>query len=111
MKSQQRAELIWGAIAMATERIEWDWWGTWFFDYLCADDHWDALDLWKEAVLEAHPDLRDRYESGEIDLFWMMDNLYGTLIPIKESLAFEVYCWMGFIPSCIRSLQKLFRSF
>lgn len=52
---------------MKREQIEWDWWGTWLIDYCCAQDAYDAYDIWEKAYLAAHPHLMDARETLTAD--------------------------------------------
>jgi hypothetical protein len=44
------------------EQIEWNWWGVWLVDYCCANDAYEAYDIWEKAYLEANPQLSDARE-------------------------------------------------
>ena len=40
---------------MKRERIEWNWWGTWLIDYCCAQDAYDAYDIWGRCLFGSSP--------------------------------------------------------
>lgn len=70
--------------------IEWNWYGTWVLDYLCTEDPWLAFDFWMKAYLEAHPDLDDAYQHGEINTVDLIEYYPGATDCVRASLLYQL---------------------
>ncbi len=86
------------------QKIEWDWYGTWVWDYLNLDtdslytEAWESFHIWKKAYIQANPDLS---ELGDLDLIG--EHYNEAMEPLFNSWLFKAWR-LFYLPS------QLFRS-
>lgn len=92
------------------QKVNWDWYGTWVWDYLNLDrddistEAWESYDIWKRAYIEANPELSD------LDDLELIQGHYSQATePIFRSWIFKAWQLFYWPSMIIRQLVWHFR--
>jgi hypothetical protein len=74
--------------------IQWNWYGTWVFDWLYEENPWECFDIWQKAYILENPEL-DKLTTLEL----VANHYTQSLFPVENSLLMKVWKALHWLPN------------